>query len=230
MKASEIIYYIQNVRLKGIQSDDNQISDKQVYFDLNTKRELLIRQEEDKYNVIPQEIVQYLNIELEQASLVDIQTCDINFTNGCLLKSKYPLPRTVSLKSGNDYLYVGTVDGLQPYSEIQLGLFRYLKSSKYSGNKPKYFIKENYLYVTNSTNSALRWLMLKAVFQDPLEVIKFSALSESNTIYNPFDEFNFEYPVTGSMLENIYNLMINRELKLQSTLRDENLNDNKNEQ
>ena len=230
MKASEIIYYIQNLRQKGIQSDDNQISDDQIFFDLNTKRDFLLRQEEDRYNCINPEIAQTLTVELEPAHLIDIIYCDVSYKEICVLKSVKPIPLTIGLKSNNNYGYVGGMDGKSPYSYTEVSTLKYLITSKYSGKKTKFLIINSYLYIINPPTNALRYVKMVALFNNPKEVIEQNDFVEGKSTIDIFNPYDFNYPVTGSMLENIYNLMINREVKLQLSTKDDTLQDGKNEQ
>lgn len=230
MKASEIIYYYQNLRQKGIQSDDNQISDEMVYFDLNKKRAVLLRQEEYRNNTINPEVVQTITVSLERASLVDIQNCNISIKEGCILKSVNPLPLTIDLKINSNYLIVSSLDNKNTFDFTTLYGIRYDSHQKYTSNTPKFFIKNRYLYIVNPPNLLLRYVSLSALFEDPKEAIEFNDSSIGGITIDPFDPYNFEYPITGNMLELVYNLMINGELKLQSSLKDDTKQDNQNEQ
>lgn len=230
MKASEIIYYIQNLRQKGIQSDDNQISDDMIFFSLNNKRDFLLRQEEEKYNSLNPEITQTLIVELESSYLIDIFLCDDRYKEICVLKSKLPLPLTINLKTSNNYTYVGGMDGSTPYSYTEQNTLKYLITSKYSGKKTKYLIINSYLYILNPPSNALRYVKVTALFNNPKEIIERNDILEGKTTVDIFDPYNFEYPVTGNMLETIYNMMINIEFKVQMSTKDDTLQDGKNEQ
>ena len=230
MKASEIIYYIQNLRQKGIQSDDNQISDDMVFFDLNTKRDFLLRQEEDRYNCLNPEITQTLIIELEPAHLIDIIVCDTRYREICVLRSTRPIPLTVNLKSSNNYSYVGGMDNSSPYSFVEVNSLKYLVTSKFTGNKPKYVIINSYLYIINPPSNALRYVKMTALFNNPKQVIEYNDLIEGRSTVNIFNPYDFEYPITGNMLETVYTMMFNKELKYQMSAKDDTLQDGKNEQ
>ncbi len=230
MKASEIIYYYQNLRQKGIQSDDNQVSDDMVFFDLNKKRALLLRQEEHNNNTVNAEIVQTVTISMDRATLVDITSCNIQVKEGCLLKSVNPLPLTIDLKINSNYLNVSTLDGKNTFDFTAISSIKYDAYQKYTSITPKFFIKNRYLYIINYSNLALKYISLSALFENPKEAIEFNDLSLGGITIDPFNPYEFEYPITGNMLELVYNMMISEELKLQNSLKDDTKQDNQNEQ
>jgi len=213
MKASEIIYYIQNLRQKGIQSDDNQISDDMVFFSLNNKRDFLLRQEEERYNSVNPEIAQTLSIELEPSHLIDLILCDIRYKEICVLKSKLPIPLTINLKTSNNYLYLGGMDGKSPYTYSEVQTLKYLVTSKYTGNKTKYLVMNSYLYIINPPSNALRYVKMIALFHNPKEAKEFIDLTEGKSNIDIFDPYDFEYPITGNMLETVYAMMLDKDIR-----------------
>lgn len=230
MKANEIIYYIQNLRQKGIQSDDNQISDDMVFFSLNNKRDFLLRQEEERYNSVNPEIAQTLSIELEPSHLIDLILCDIRYKEICVLKSKLPIPLTINLKSSNNYLYLGGMDGKSPYTYSEVQTLKYLVTSKYTGNKTKYLVMNSYLYIINPPSNALRYVKMIALFHNPKEAKEFIDLTEGKSNIDIFDPYDFEYPITGNMLETVYAMMLDKDIRYQVSTKDDTLQDGKNEQ
>jgi len=230
MKANEIIYYIQNLRQKGLQSDDNQISDDMVFFSLNNKRDFLLRQEEERYNSVNPEIAQTLSIELEPSHLIDLILCDIRYKEICVLKSKLPIPLTINLKTSNNYLYLGGMDGKSPYTYSEVQTLKYLVTSKYTGNKTKYLVMNSYLYIINPPSNALRYVKMIALFHNPKEAKEFIDLTEGKSNIDIFDPYDFEYPITGNMLETVYAMMLDKDIRYQVSTKDDTLQDGKNEQ
>jgi hypothetical protein len=230
MKANEIIYYIQNLRQKGLQSDDNQISDDMVFFSLNNKRDFLLRQEEERYNSVNPEIAQTLSIELEPSHLIDLTLCDIRYKEICVLKSKLPIPLTINLKTSNNYLYLGGMDGKSPYTYSEVQTLKYLVTSKYTGNKTKYLVMNSYLYIINPPSNALRYVKMIALFHNPKEAKEFIDLTEGKSNIDIFDPYDFEYPITGNMLETVYAMMLDKDIRYQVSTKDDTLQDGKNEQ
>lgn len=228
MLASEIIYEIQNLRSKGRQVDDNQVSDEMIYSFLCNHRAMLLRREIDQNSNINSELLQTFWMEV-QPNTTEIFGCDeITFKN-CLLKSVEPLPKSIQLKNGDALFYVGTVDNNKAFSYLKRGSdLKHYSLNRYTGKREKYFIQDNYLYVYTN-NPALRIVKVEMIAEDPKKLIELNDITKKTNVINPFDPFNFEFPIGRHLIDAIINLLIQTEYRLLLSVNKEDLNDNKNQ-
>lgn len=228
MLASEIIYEIQNLRYKGLQVDDNELSDSMVYSFICNYRATFLRREIDQNIFINSELIQSFWIELEPNS-EDVIGCNGTTFKNCLLRSKLPFPKSIQLKNGDAIFYVGTVDDNKSFGRIKnSGDLKYLMLNKYTGKKEKYFIENNYLYVY-TTNPALRVIKVQMIAENPKDIIELVDSIKKIITINPFDPYNFEFPLGRHLVESMIKEIINSEYKLLLNIVKEDLNDNKNQ-
>jgi len=227
MLASEIIFEIQNLRTKGRQVDDNQVSDEMIYSFICNHRATLLRREIDQNIFINSELYQDGWIELTPNTTEVFGCSEITFKN-CLLRSVDPLPKSIQLKNGDALFYVGSVDNGNSFAQVKRPSdLKHLILNKYTGTRDKYFIQNNYLYVY-TTNKALRLVNISMIPEDPRELIKLNDKTKGTSLYNPFDPFNFEFPIGRHLIDAINGMVIQAEYGLLLAIKKEDLNDNKN--
>lgn len=79
------------------------------------------------------------------------------------LRTKYKIPEPVRLKGDSDFAYVGSVDGLQPFTAMQLYELQDIEGHEISHGFGRYYRKNDYVYILNTTNEA-EMIALDAVF------------------------------------------------------------------
>jgi len=203
MKVEELIQRVQSLYSKGAQSRSTRLMSRHIYNKLLSVRSLLVFQKRNKkqllskwnYSVIP-------CVELE---LVDPSECDCFVSPGCnLLRSTSKLPKPINDIGGYLIESVTSVDGA-----IQITETTYLKKNwqvddKYTSNKPKWFIKDDYLYITITRK--LKAVTIVGMFSDFMEVESFvsacaSDLNETCPI-NPFEvEFSIDEELIDPLIE-----------------------------
>lgn len=227
MLASEIIYEIQNLRFKGLQVDDNEVSDDMIYSFICNYRATFIRREIDQNIFINSELYQSFWVELEP-NTEEVYGCNELIFKNCLLRSKQPLPKSIQLKNGDAVFYVGTVDDGKSFSSVKRASdLKYLLLNKYSGKRDKYFIQNNYLYVYTN-NPAIRVVKVEMIPEDPKKAIELNDSTKKITTINPFDPYNFEFPIGRHLVESMIKAIIDSEYRLLLGIKKEDLNDNKN--
>lgn len=166
MKIAEIIQRIQSLYSKGVQSDDSRLTARHIYNKMLTVRAKLISQEAKKKQKISQWNYQTIPcVELVKASTHE---CPCLPPIGCsILKTKYPLPKPMVDLNQHLIQSVTSIDGSIVYSEVSWTEKKYKGSNKYTGNKPDYFIRNEYLYITHRKGPKI--IAITGLFDDPLE-------------------------------------------------------------
>ena len=200
---NEMIYDIKNPGFGGFQSDDVQLSDRQVAYWINDARDALIGQLLSSGKAIPDSIVQHLEcVELE---CVDASECCEITTCHSILKSTQKLPRTIQRNDRNTILSVETLDKVKSFSETTYSRAKVNKYNKYTGDKPRWFIKNDYLYVINE--KILEYVSVSGIFEDPTEAILFTKCDGS-----PCFTWDSDYPVTQRMSRLITSMVLQERL------------------
>ncbi len=204
MLIKEIIQRIQSLYSKGVQSDDTNLSDRHIYNKMVTVRSKLISQEAKKKQKINQWSYQTLEcVELIKAS---IHECPCLPPIGCsILRTKHPIPKPLTNLNSHLIQSVTTIDGQIIFSEISWTEKKYKQSNKYTGNKPDYFIKNDYLYVT--VRSGIKVITITGLFDNPLEAEKFPSLCKDcvdcQDCISPLD---MEFPIDNDMIDTLIDI------------------------
>lgn len=204
MLIKEIIQRIQSLYSKGVQSDDTRLSDRHIYNKMVTVRSKLISQEAKKKQKINQWSYQTLNcVEVIE---VPIHECPCLPPIGCsILRSKYTIPKPLTDLNSHLIQSVTSIDGQIVFSEIGWVEKKYKASNKYTANKPDYFIRNDYLYIT--VRSGLKVITLTGLFDDPLEVERFPSYCEDCTdcidCESPMDK---EFPMDNDMIDTLVDM------------------------
>lgn len=208
MLASEIIYSIKNLKSGGKTSDDSQISDSQWMFIINQYRSQLIRQQQNAGQQINQELIQKIN------------PTKITLTQSVIDKCEYTtqaIPQFIELHKANASTYVGTEDGLS----YQRTNFNKSIWDKHSNNKnfKKWYELGNKIVVRN--HKVPHKLLIMGLFENPQAVVEF------NGELNEMKPFDFEYPMSNTMVDAVIKMIADSEMKLSLMLAQDNLNNGK---
>lgn len=124
-------------------------------------------------------------------------------TGNTIYRSTKKIPSTIRMESGESLLYVGSVDGLSPFNEINnrvVGLSNY---NKFSNKLVKYYVND-YIYVLNSNPEYIKVI---GVFEDPRVVEGF----------NPDGNF----PMSDDMTALIIQTILKEEFRIDSSITEE---------
>lgn len=201
MTIKEIIYNISNLKAGGVKSDDVKLSDEQYASIIHYYRAKLIRQEIDRgMKLDPMLIQPLLDVEVERV----VFSRDQPLSGKTVYRTIKPIPRAIATKGSNLVVFVG--DNLlgrafqrTTATKVQFDTFR-----PYTSLNPKWFEFNDHIYV--ATEDSLTNIVIQLVAENPYRVLKFT-----NSI-NVFDPFEYEYPISITMLEAIYKLMLDTEL------------------
>lgn len=205
MIIKEVIARITNLYEKGVPSRQSRLSPRHIYNKMLTVRSKLISQEAKKRQKINQWSYQTIPcIELIKA---EVHECPCLPPIGCeILRSKFTIPKPMTDLNNHLIQSVTSLDGSVIFSEISWTEKKYKSSNKYTANKPDYYIRNNYLYITH--RSGLKVVTLTGLFDDPLIVEKFPSFCIEDCIdcidcTSPLDK---EFPIDNDMIDTLIDM------------------------
>ena len=191
-------------------SDSEPISKRQIEDWVHYYRALLLKRDIDKgYSINSDYIQEIPNLELE--SILGSEDNDIE--SGCyIFRTTSQLPKAIDTKKYNGGItYIGTVLG----NQIQLvGYNRYQvnKHRKYTGTDKLAFIRNQYVYISN--NELLKYINIRGVFENPLEVGTLNGVN-----------YRTNYPLPMDKVSILKEMIVKRELGIES----QSFSDDKND-
>lgn len=207
---NHLVFDILNTIRGGKQSDDENISLRQVGFWVDNTRALLIRRDLEKNRSINPDIVQTLGcIPVEP---IDASECPC-VVSGCnILRTVDKIPHTIELHNKNLITRVGPpIVGSTPFSFIPYSRAQYAGNNKYTSKIPKAFLHNEYIYIigNNPVLDTLENISLDGVFERPEELEGFDSC-DSTPCYT--DET--PYPISSWMIEPIKEMVFNNNIRL----------------
>lgn len=172
----EGIQRIQSLYSRGVQSISSRLTARHIYSALTSARSTILRQQFNKNQFISSWSYQTLPcVELIKAP---ISECPCAPRAGCvILRSKYPLPKSVTGISKSMIKSVTSLDGSQIYVETSFESNKYSgKGDKYTNTKPSYYIRSGFLYIIGVTE--LKAITITALFEDPVEAASYASVCE----------------------------------------------------
>jgi hypothetical protein len=209
-KAADIIYHIKNLKNSGKSSDDSQISDAQWLFIINQYRSQLIKNNITKGYSVNQELLQELKPSKITLTKNPIDDCEY-YTQD--------IPKFIESHKNNLAVFVGTEGGI-PYQRTTTTKVVWDRIS--SKKSKRWYEVGTRIYVRNHNKT--QKLKVLGLFENPQEVEVF------NDTLDEMNPFNFEYPVSVTMLDTIYKMIIDSEIRLLLGIKQDNLNDGRDGQ
>lgn len=173
MKIEEAIQRVQSMYSKGLHSKDSRLSSRHIYSALCSGRATIIQQQIDKGQKLSE--WSYIPLSCVELIQVPVHECPCVPEDGCvILRTKHKLPQVVS--SINSHLIeVLDISGADiGYSETTLSTHKYNSGSKYTANKPRFFIHNEYGFITQ--RKILKAVMIRGVFADVIAAIMYPSL------------------------------------------------------
>ena len=169
MLIEEFIQNVQSEYSKGVQSKDTRLSPRHIYSVGIAARETVLTQQANKKQIISEWNYQTLDcVELEPQRINPL------VSSGPILRSKYKIPRILSSLEGPLFRSITSLDGSITFDITSFGTNIYNKGNKFTSKKPKVFLINNYLHLTNYKH--LEAITPVALFNDPLEAAMFPSL------------------------------------------------------
>jgi len=222
MLVKEIIQRVQSLYSKGVQSDDTRLSSRHIYSKLKSSRARLIKQKLDKNQIVSTWNTQVLNcVELEVAPAHE---CPCLPPVGCsILKSKYPLPKPVNSRNKELIEYVTSIDGSIIYAETTWNEKKYKKGNKYTKDKPDYYIRNGYLYLTHK--SGPRVVTIGGVFEDPVEASDYS--NYCDTVVDCVNPLDLDFPIDEDQVDTLVEMTTKELIVVFTQMKEDLTNDSK---
>ncbi len=198
MLTNQIVSDIRNIASSGSNPVEFKIEDSQILFWCNEIRSMLISQAIQKKQDLSDVWIQALTcLELEQ---VDKSEC-CNIPTGCyLLKTVKKIPHTIESWMDNTIIRVTkpTGDIIAKSNNFEAN---YNKYNKYVSKTSSWYLKNDYLYITNE--QLLETVNIYAIFEDPSDLSGFINCN-NNTCFG----WDSEYPCSLKMASDITNIVL----------------------
>lgn len=216
MTKREIVQSFKNLYANGRQTDDVRISDRQWSFIVDYHRAQLIRQQVEKGQSLNENLIQELGAYNETTKQRELKVP--KQANGRWY-TDLPIPQAVEVYQQNLLTFVGTIYG-EAFQKTNQQRAQWEQYAKYTAKKPKWFQLGNILHLLTPPSPTLNIITVKGVFERPLEVLRYNKQQVPE-----IDELDYEYPISAVMLDTLYQLMAERELKLSIALPKDLVND-----
>lgn len=193
MKASELVSGIKNLKAGGVVSQSTSITDMQYLYMIDYYRAILIRQQQSNGYKINDRFVQ----DLEYLTVED-------YGRGMHVTER-DLPVPIEVHNSTLITHVSDTYDV-PYQRSTLSSVAWTNYSRLTRDEPKWFhVGAKIGVVNHKANNKLRvW----GVFEHPYEVLKFLAK------HDEFDPLNFEYPMSATMVDTIYKMIVESEFRV----------------
>lgn len=199
MQLIEIIQRVQSLYSKGVQSKDTRLTDRHIFSAINTARSILLKQQYSKSAKINEWAYQTLScVELQQAP---VHECPCVPTAGCkILRTKHKIPKPISGIDRHMIKSVTTLDGNQRFDETDFETAKFAaKGNKYTNNKPDYYFRNGYLYLTS--RQLLKAVTITGLFNDPLEAKQFPSICGDCEDCECQEATEMDYPIDGDLVK-----------------------------
>lgn len=221
----KLTYDILNTIRGGKQSDDDNISHRQIGFWVDNTRALLIRRDLDKGRTVNPDLVQTI---CEEVISVDAAECPC-LTAGCtVLRTKNKVPTALEISDKNLIMRVGpAVVGSTPFSFISYERAQFSNNNKYTKHIIKTFLHNGYIYLigNSSTLAFLKHISIDLVLEYPEEASSYSSCSTGKPCYTD----DSRYPIAAWMIEPLKEMVFNLNIKLAANSPSDNTNNAKHD-
>lgn len=222
---NEIIYNLRNLYRGGLSSDDDPISDRQLLFIFNNQRAFLIHQKNEIGRYVNRKLIQDLGcVEMECVDAAEC--CEIVNSGSSILKSKKSLPAFLNKNGTPMITFVGTIDKLISFQLSNRAQTTWAKYNKFTSKSPKVFIggTDDHLYGVNLPKG-IEFLAVQGVLNQPHKIEDF--INCPKDICFSLDD---EYPIGEELIPVVNDLVIQKDMRLLVTSKQDRVNDTKPEE
>lgn len=202
MTLQEIIYNIKS----SLGSDAEELTNRQYKFIIDYYRAKLLRQRlEAKKSIAPVFTPALHKIQISEIEDEDPGCMDTNCTT---YKTTKDIPVIIPYSVNSTIIYLGSTDGHLPFQETSFQSLELEAHAKYIKKLPKWFLLGSRIYVTNPPDEAPEYITIQAIFEDPLAA---AALCDD---FNEacLKDYDFDYPISGDMIDAIFKLVRDNEV------------------
>jgi len=218
LTSNKLISDIRGLATSGSNPVDFRIEDSQILFWCNEIRSMLISQAIEKgrdlSNVWIQPITCLTLIEVDKS-----ECCDIT-TNCKILRTELQIPETIELRGLNAIVEVTKPNG-EVISRTNNLESKYIKYSKYTDKKPRWFLRNKYIYIINEVY--LESININGIFEDPSELSLYTSC-DGNTCFS----VDSAYPASLKMANDITNIVFKTKVYPFIQMPQDNTNDASN--
>lgn len=227
MIIGDLISRVMALYSSGIPSDDVRLSNQLIFNKMLTVRSKLISQTLSKKQRISD--WDYSHIPCVELIEVPIHLCPCLPARNCtILRSKYKLPSPLTGLSNDVIRSVTTVDLEHKIDYITLNAYKSQGGNKYSSRKMNYFILDEFLYI--STPKPIRAVSINGLFENPLDVIKFSGLCDCATCEDCLDYNEIEFPLGLDQVDTMVEMVAQELVLLYKQIPSDTLNNSVEDQ
>lgn len=220
MTLNEIAYNILNLVRGGRSSNNDYISTDQIKFNIKYYRAMLIRRDFARNGMITRHLEQDLGcLELIK---VDASKCCNLPTECAVYRTVRKIPKTVRFNFKDAVTYVGDISGTGTIPIVESNTVQWLPYDKYTKNKMKAYMIEDYLYIYNA--DGLKFINVRGIFEDPEDLARFDC--DGSDCYDD----NSDFPIPMDMLQMITNGLMSGELMMLSSTVNDTTNDTMQDQ
>lgn len=206
----KLTYDIINTIRGGKQSDDENISHRQVGFWIDNTRSLLIRRDLEKGRSVNPDLIQTICSEVIE---VDAAECGC-LTAGCtILRTKEKIPTALEVHNKNMIMRVGpAVVGSTPFSFISYERAQFSGNNKYTKHITKAFLHNGYIYLIGDSSKLkfLKYIAIDLVMEYPEEAANFQFCDTNEPCYT----VDSTYPISAWMIEPLKEMIFNLNVRL----------------
>jgi len=218
LTANKIVSDSSNIASSGSNPIEFKIEDSQILYWFDQVRSTLISQQLQKGRDISDIWIQTIScLELEQVD--KSECCEID-TKCMILRTVRELPQTIET-NGDNYI-IGVEDPMgNIISKTTATEEKYLKHSKYTSDKIRWFLKNNRIYIINE--DFLSHINVFGIFDSPSELKEFVGC-DGDTCFSWSDN----YPCSLKMAEQITSIVLKTKVAPYFQFPSDNANDANN--
>lgn len=225
MIIGEAIARVKHPHNKGIESGDSRLSNRLIYSKLRTVRERLLSQEIKKRQALSE--WSYQTIPCIEMIIAPSHECPCIPSEGCeILRSKYKIPEIFT--DNNKHIIksvskiVGTSSNSQFYETTWMGV-KNNTGNKFAKHPQEFFIHNGYLYIIN--NKKLEVITMVALFNDPIEAVKFAQQGKCETVTTCTSYLEYDLHIDGKLDEALLQLTSEEIIYIYAQMKDDTRND-----
>lgn len=162
---------------------------------VNYKRAQFIQQIAEKRPEQRKFFLKYISDELIR---VEDEECPFPVNDCKVLRTERKIPMPIR-SSYALFEYVGDDDRTDGYTYAQPDQLRWLKHSKYTGDRPKYFYADGYVYIYNE--ETLETITIGGVWSDQKQLHEFKCGDE--LCYTDDDQYDIPDDILNTMIQDI---------------------------
>lgn len=200
----EIAYDLLSIIRAGKITDDEPISERQVYQWIHEYRAKLLKQDIDKGKYTnPDYIQEYENTDGSPLAIVP----EVQETR-TVYRTNVQIPKTLDFNFKSGILFLGDVEG----NRIQLipeSRANYQQHKRWTDHTTVAYLKDRYIYLVN--HNGLQYIRLRGIFEVPTEL--------------PNMDLNSKYPIPINMIPTLKEMILKNELGIEAVAPSDEKND-----